>query len=122
MTSSYKALDDFTVDIRLRIPASQYRKLVALAGRHGKAEVTVEVLVREIVRRALLPGRKATAGTVSKLTPEKERVLVEMHAAKAPDSAIAKVLGCDRTTVGDYRARLGLPALYRGRPKRRVQS
>lgn len=120
--NGYKSLDDFTVDIRLRIPASQYRKLVALAGRHEKAEVTVEAIVREIVRRALLPERKATAGRVSNLTPERERVIVEMHAAKAPDSAIAKALGCDRTTVGDYRARLGLPTLYRGRPKRRVQS
>lgn len=61
---------------------------------------------------------RAVAGDVPEhLTiAEREAVVRRLHARKMPDSHIAARLGMSPTGVRSIRLRLGLPAIYRGRP------
>lgn len=119
MVSAYESLDDFTVDVRVQIPASQYKALVEAS---NDLHTTVGGIVAELVRQACAGRPVPLPAPVDPpprekrgLTPDRERIVRQMHAQGKSDSAIARVLGCSGSTAGDYRMALGLPRLYTGR-------
>ena len=106
------------VPVRAELPGDVYRTLEQLARKH---DVTVGRILEDL-------GTKFVRGAQPKkpwrrpylITPEKERVLREMHGNHHADVDIAAVLGVSVGTVGNARRRLGLEPLksHGGRPRK----
>lgn len=98
----------FDVDVKVTLPQPQYKQLSRIAAAN---RLTVAALVRECVRRQLVPSEPRGART----KPNREAIR-ELHLQGMSDLAISKRLGCAQSTVSKHRADMGFPALFNGRP------
>jgi DNA-binding NarL/FixJ family response regulator len=89
----------FDLEVRTRIPVSQYKTLHAIATKH---DTTVSALVAELVRRAMQPPAKRAP------ISERDQKLRELWALGYSDAEIAKRLGVVQQTVCKRRNKLGL--------------
>jgi hypothetical protein len=103
----------FAVQVRTHIPASEYRRLAGLASEHG---VTVGQLVAELVKRSLRPAKRPYKSRVDPVkSAERRAQLRELHAEGMPDPLIGKVIGMSTGWVQKNRTDMGLFANARGR-------
>jgi len=89
------------VQVRVELPAAQFRALEQLAEEHG---TSVRSLVRECVRRQLVGEAKAVDPKLVSIR--------EMHGEGLSDSEIGRRLGLAHSTVSKHRRRMGLEANF----------
>lgn len=91
----------FDLEVRTRIPVSQYKTLHAVAEKHN---TTVSALVAELVRRGVTMQPPTKRPALS----ERDQKLRELWALGYSDAEIAKRLGVVQQTVCKRRNKLGL--------------
>ena len=105
---------EMTVQVRVELPASQFRALEQLADAHT---TTVRSLVRECVRRQLKgkPEALVPKEPHKRVGDQHLQAIRDLNAAGLSDSEIGRRLGIAHSTVSLRRNRMGLPARAAGR-------
>jgi len=104
----------FDVQVKAMIPADQFKVLCAKAKAHN---VSVSVLLAEVVRRALSPPPPPPPPRVKNrynhATPEALEMFDTLYARRCSDAAIGKAIGMSANWVFRHRTGRGLPPVGR---------